>query len=205
MDCVFDVGANAGQYARMLRKSVGFQGLVVSVEPVPELAEKLRRSARLDDKWIVVEAALSDVSGEATLHVTNGSEFSSLHRPRTDVAGDFGGQNVVARRVQVASMRLEELFAEISKRFEFRTPFLKLDTQGHDSRIVASSKDAVRQFVGLQSELSFTEIYSGQPTYIESLRLYESLGFRMVGFIQNNEGHFPALIDTDCLMVNSSV
>ena len=30
IDCVFDVGANMGQYALMLRKKVGYRGLIIS-------------------------------------------------------------------------------------------------------------------------------------------------------------------------------
>jgi len=43
IDLVFDVGANTGQYYQYLRNEVGYQGLVVSFEPTPNLAQILKK------------------------------------------------------------------------------------------------------------------------------------------------------------------
>src|SRR5258708_7328948 len=51
VDCVFDVGANTGQYAAMLRREVGFQGLIISFEPIPKVARALRAVAKGDPLW----------------------------------------------------------------------------------------------------------------------------------------------------------
>ena len=53
VDCVFDVGANRGQYARMLRSKVGFQGDIISFEPVPELVNELEQISASDPHWHV--------------------------------------------------------------------------------------------------------------------------------------------------------
>jgi hypothetical protein len=53
VDCVFDVGANAGQYAQMLRERAGFEGTIISYEPIPEFAAQLRMAAKSDPAWFV--------------------------------------------------------------------------------------------------------------------------------------------------------
>ena len=64
VDCVFDVGANAGQYGTMLRDRLRYRGTIISYEPVPELAAGLARAAGGDPAWIVRNLALD--RGRAT-------------------------------------------------------------------------------------------------------------------------------------------
>src|SRR5688572_8587852 len=59
IDCVFDVGANEGQYAEKLRE-IGFRGSIISFEPIPALASVLRRKATRDPDWIIEEIALDE-------------------------------------------------------------------------------------------------------------------------------------------------
>src|ERR1043166_278246 len=63
VDCVFDVGANRGQYARMLRSTVGFQGDIISFEPVPELVNELEQISASDPHWHVAGIPLDREPG----------------------------------------------------------------------------------------------------------------------------------------------
>src|SRR6516225_7101905 len=68
VDCVFDVGANRGQYASMLR-DIGFRGPIISYEPIPSMAETLRALSTNDPAWYVEELALDREAGLATFHL----------------------------------------------------------------------------------------------------------------------------------------
>jgi hypothetical protein len=59
-------------------------------------------------------------------------------------------------------------------------------------------------FVGLQSEMGIRGIYEGSPNYREMLDFYESKGFVLSAFVPNNEGHFPDLVEIDCIMYNKA-
>jgi hypothetical protein len=52
VDCVFDVGANIGQYGGRLRQT-GSRGLIVSFEPNPSAFAQLQGEAEGDANWIV--------------------------------------------------------------------------------------------------------------------------------------------------------
>ena len=84
VDCVFDVGANRGQYAQMIRNKAGFEGDIISFEPIPGLARELREMSAFDPHWHIEERALDREAGPATFNEMAESQFSSLLRPRSD-------------------------------------------------------------------------------------------------------------------------
>ncbi|HEV7692178.1 MAG TPA: FkbM family methyltransferase [Hyphomonadaceae bacterium] len=205
IDCVFDVGANVGQYATQLRKQVGYKGRIISFEPIPEAADEVRRKAKRDPAWTVEQAALADEGGMRTFHVMAGSEFSSLSEPKTDEVGRFAAMNRPVRSILVATETLAEAYPRLKAQYGFRRPFLKMDTQGYDMSVLRGAGDIIREFAGFQSELSVRRIYEEATDFREALTYYQSLGFDLSAFVPNNAGHFPALIEIDCIMVRSDL
>ncbi|MDH5548153.1 MAG: FkbM family methyltransferase [Gammaproteobacteria bacterium] len=204
IDCVIDVGANYGQYAQMLRKKVGFKGLIVSIEPIPDAAARLRELSSSDPLWVVCEQALSSENGEQELNIMHVSQYSSLSRPRHDDIEQFRDENQVQNTVSVKTETLTSFFERLRSEHDIRSPFLKLDTQGYDVMILEHSKEILDQFIGLQSELAVKRLYEQSVDYREALTRYEEFGFVLSAFVPNNAGHFPVLVETDCIMLNKN-
>jgi FkbM family methyltransferase len=202
IDCVFDVGANYGQYATMLRKKCGYKGLIISFEPMPDAARHLRELSSHDPLWIVIEMALSDKKGETTFNIMVGSQFSSISEPVHSETDLFTKSNKVEQTIIVKTDILNNVFAELLDAYSFKKPFLKLDTQGFDVEIIKHANDCIGSFIGLQSELAVKKIYSDSVYFCDAIKFYESLGFILSAFVPNNAGHFPFLVETDCLMIN---
>lgn len=200
VDCVFDIGANAGQYATMLRKQVGYKGLIVSCEPVPYLAELLKRLAAGDDRWHIEDVAISSTDGTAVFNIMKQDQFSSLGTPLHPETFGLEGSNSVVEKITVRTETLCSLYARLQKRFGFGNPFLKLDTQGLDVAIVTAAGDCIHSFVGLQSELAIKRLYSESTDFRDAIQLYLSQGFELTSLVPNNEGHFPRLLEVDCIM-----
>jgi FkbM family methyltransferase len=201
VDCVFDVGANTGQYATMLRRKAGFKGRIISFEPIPEAAEEMRRRAKSDPLWTVEQLALADTSESRLFHIMAGSEFSSLSAPKNDEVGRFAALNRPVRSIMVQAETLGSAFPRLQARYGFKRPFLKMDTQGFDLAVLLGAGDVLSNFVGFQSELSIRRIYQEAADFRDALTFYQSLGFDLSAFVPNNGGHFPALIEIDCIMV----
>jgi len=200
IDCVFDVGANAGQYARMLRRRAGFRGHIISYEPIPELAVQLRKAAASDSSWTVEELTLDEIERDIALNVFNSDRFSSLHAISAIAQQQFGSKVQLARRIE---LRTTTLAAELIRQralIGFQRPFLKMDTQGHDLAVARGAGASLREFLGLQSELAIKPLYEGAPRYDEAIAFYRSQGFELSAFVPNNLGHFPRLLETDCIM-----
>ena len=202
VDCVFDVGANVGQYATMLRRDLGFKGAIVSFEPVPENSALLRDRARKDNLWFIEEVALSDTTGKRLFNVATNTQASSLNRARPDITTMVGAHFAGARQCQIRTQLLSAAYAEYARKLQFQRPFLKMDTQGHDLNVVAGAGSTLNNFIGLQSELSIIPLYEETPDFKTALGILERAGFALSAIVPNNAGHFPYLFELDCIMIN---
>lgn len=205
VDCVFDIGANQGQYAEMLRRQVRYQGRIVSFEPIPELAALLRSKAKKDPNWRIEELALAGDQGPRQFHVMKSSSFSSLSTPRHQEVDIFQTVNVPVQQIWVQTDTLTAAYRRLKNELAFRRAFLKLDTQGLDVEIVRSGREIIGEFAGLQSELAMKRIYEDSVDFREAIGFYQSLGFEMSALVPNNAGHFPLLVEMDCIMVRSDL
>lgn len=205
VDCVFDVGANVGQYAKMLRENVGYKGLVVSFEPIPDVAAGLAKKAAGQSNWVVEELAIGASDGTAEFNVMKSTTFSSLSAPRHDDVDLFTKMNRVTNTVTVRTENLATTVDRLRARFGFSRPFLKLDTQGFDVQIVTAARETVKTFVGLQSELAIKKLYADSVDFREAITIYEDCGFGLSALVPNNAGHFPRLVEVDCIMSRSDL
>jgi FkbM family methyltransferase len=204
IDCVFDVGANAGQYARMLRERVKYSGPIVSFEPVPHLARQLRVQAESCSNWYIREVALDRNAGSARLTVTHDSQFSSLRNVSKVGRLMFPKHVEVSDEIDVATSTLASEFRQWRDHIGFRRPYLKMDTQGNDLAVAEGAGDFLREFVAIQAELALQKLYDDIPDLAEAISFFHHQGFEPSAFVPNNEGTFPILVETDCIFINSN-
>jgi len=201
VDCVFDVGANAGQYATMLRKKANYHGRIVSFEPLPREFETLRELSVADPLWTVDPSGVTGSGGPRTFNVMASSQFSSFADASVADTDLFAGSTRIEQVLQIETATLAAIYEKYQRQFGFRRPFLKLDTQGLDTEILRGSAHVLPSFVGLQSELSIKKLYDKSMDFRDAITLYESLGFELSALVPNNEGHFPVLVEIDCIMI----
>jgi FkbM family methyltransferase len=204
VDCVFDVGANDGQYARRIRMA-GFKGPVISFEPIPRLAAKLREHAKSDTNWFIEEVALGDNERSAQFNIMAATGLSSLLEPDSTFTGTvLAHSNRVVDTISVTTRLLADYFDTYRDRLKFQRPFLKIDAQGTDLAVARGAGERLRDFVGLQSELSFVPIYRSQEDYKIAVEFYEQNGFQLSGLLPlGAELLFPRLSEMDCVMFNT--
>jgi FkbM family methyltransferase len=197
IDCVVDVGANLGQYARSLRR-IGYRGWVLSFEPVPENVAHLERLAHEDGRWRVFPYALGDTEGEVALHVAALSDFSSILNLSGYGAGTFTGATV-SRSLQVPIHRLDAVFDELLPGMQKRRVFLKSDTQGYDLHVLRGAQGCLHRVLGVQIELSLQPIYDGMPDIADALRALRYAGYDPVGFAPVSTDPSGAVVELDCV------
>jgi FkbM family methyltransferase len=205
VDCVFDVGANSGQYATMLRDRLRFQGPIISFEPVPELCQQLVADAVADPDWHIRGVALDKETRDAIFRITADTQFSSFRRTSGLGQALFGGQVRVDNELSLTTSTLAAELAHWKKQLGFKRPYLKMDTQGNDIAVAEGAGVALSSFVAIQTETAISKLYEGIPDLHETLAFFRSRGFELSAIVPNNDGLFPRLIETDCIFVNRAL
>jgi FkbM family methyltransferase len=198
IDCVFDVGANRGQYGKLLR-SLGFTGLIVSFEPNPvPYAELLKQR---DDKWICFPYGLGSEPGELPFNVMADDVFSSFLSPSG--AEEYAAENSVVSTVTVPIKRLKDLLDEIGT--SFSRPFLKLDTQGFDLEVIKGAGNTLSRFRGIVSEVAIKRLYARSPTFEESTETIARAGFQPAGMFSVNPYKTLSVIEMNAYFVRKDL
>lgn len=193
INCVLDVGANLGQYAKKLRKN-GYTGRIVSFEPLPHLAEKLEKAAARDVDWQVIRCALGDVSAETEMEIAGGQGRMSSLRAPSEFGKSWSSKLGSEGSAPVAVRRLDELFDDVLEGIEEPRVYLKLDTQGYDLQAFAGAGERINDVVAMQSEVSSVPIYEGVPRLTDQIAAYEAAGFELTGM-------FPVITDPATMRV----
>jgi FkbM family methyltransferase len=193
VNLVFDVGANTGGFVHELRAS-GYQGRVVSFEPVSATFQELRRAASRDSSWTVRQYALGSSDGTAEINILGDSPLASFRQPLpTDsLIVDDGFDLATIARVEctetVDVRRLDSVFEQFVGKLDHPRVFLKTDTQGWDLEVIRGAENVLHHIVALQTEMSVEPFYEGAPTYVEALQVLRGYGFVESGF-------FPVFLD----------
>ncbi len=202
VNVVIDVGANKGQYAQSLRRA-GYKGRIISFEPVGRHFDELQRRSAHDPLWTVHKVALGREDGFVEMNVVPGTLSSML--PPTDFGAQRYERLQAAELEQVPLRRLDGLLDELFADLTDPRPYLKLDTQGFDLEAFAGLGKRVEDFVGMQSEVAFLQIYQGMPRMPESLAVYEAAGFEVAGLHPvTRERGTARVLEFDCVMVRAT-
>ena len=175
IDRVLDVGANLGQYAAGLRIA-GFDGRIVSCEPLLDLYTPLARRAVRDPHWTVLRTALGDEVGTATLNVSaNAYSSSVLDMLPAHLAAAPGSGYVDKEEVPLTTV--DELVEQHGL-----TPgrtLVKIDVQGFESAVLAGAAGALPALAAVQVELSLVPLYDGQPLMADTVDRLAAAGLSL--------------------------
>lgn len=178
VDVVIDVGANHGQFALGLL-AIDPSLRMVSFEPLESAHAALRCAARGYRNWKIADRmALGARSGNASLFVAGNSQSSSL-LPMLPLHERAAPESVYVDEQPTPIDRLDQVasgYWGTNDRL-----LLKMDTQGSERDILDGAGDIIDQVVGIQTEISFAELYQHQPLAFDAIRDIEQRGFSLFG------------------------
>lgn len=187
---VIDVGANVGQYGAELRRS-GFDGHIVSFEPLDEAFSELRIASSGDERWLCEKLAISDRAGTARINVAANEGASSSLLAMADAHTEAMPE---ARIVGVEDVSLGRLDAVAALESVPNPLMLKLDVQGHEVAALEGAAGVLDRVVLIEAELSLCQLYEGAPLMPEVLTELAARGFELIalepGFYHPRDGRF---------------
>ncbi len=175
VDTFLDIGANTGQTGEQLRR-FGYNGRIISYEPVAACHEELLEKCRSDENWTIApRCALGAEDGSIEILVSEGSSLSSISAPTEAMSSAMPKVRAEARET-VPIYRLDRsLKDEIDG---LGRTFLKIDAQGHDMEVLKGAEGVMDQLVGIKVEMSLFPLYEGETLYLDMLQYLHNHGFR---------------------------
>lgn len=178
VDAILDVGANVGQFAQVLR-GCGYDGHIVSFEPLSDAHGKLEAAAAADPLWDVAErCAVGATPGEAQINLA-GNSYSSSLLPMLDLHRDAAPESAYngSETCQVICLDdyINVTFSDVTTTFG-----LKIDTQGYEQQVVAGLVRNCHRVPVIIAEISLSPLYEGAPTIGGLCRFLSELNYRCV-------------------------
>ena len=176
IDIVFDIGANIGQFAKELR-SAGYNGEIVSFEPLPKAHVSLKELAKKDKKWKVHDpVAIGDKNKKIKINISENSVSSSLlpmmkkHLSAAETSKYISSEIVNMYKLDSIS---EKYLNKNSKLF------LKIDTQGYEWQVLDGAKESLKRAQGVLCELSLVPLYNEQRLWRDIVDRLDQYGFML--------------------------
>lgn len=158
-------------------RDAGYQGRIVSFEPISAAREELLAVSKADPlRDIAPQAAIGSEEGKIELHIAGNSVSSSIldmldtHANAAPGSGYSGSEMVPLRRLD--SLAPDYLLPD-------SVPFLKIDTQGYEDRVLSGATELLKRTIGLQLELSLIPLYEGQLLFDEIIDQVKAKGFEL--------------------------
>lgn len=197
---ILDIGANTGQFARIARH-LWPSARIEAFEPLPHVFMALQ-TALSDDKAFHPHClALGRTPGVAAMNSNEFTASSSL----LDLSHLHQSEWPEANRTGSIDVPVQALDAWIAANPLTSSPVLvKIDVQGYELEVIEGGISTLTECIDwLALEVSFYQLYDGQPLFDDIYERLRSLGFAFRGHVQqfmNKQG--DRILFADALFEN---
>jgi len=182
---VIDAGAHQGTFTDAFLQ-LHQPARIVLIEPLADLAEKLKARFEGRPGFSVMAAALSDTNGEAQFQINQSDASSSLYKIDNRNSEWFGRDLKVARTATVRTLTLPQLVSEQNLSV---IDLLKLDLQGGERAVLSSAEMVLDRVRVLYTEVFFERLYADAWLFWETNDFLAARGFKLCGI--SNIVHAP--------------
>jgi FkbM family methyltransferase len=176
LQTVIDVGAHKGEFSRAIRALLPAIR-VYAFEPLEDRHNELRAKLQSAELFQAFCVALGDINGEVSFRRNSFTKASSV-LPMAEAHKRAFPWTDVSTTTSVPMRRLDDFESELILEPKV---MLKLDVQGYEDRVLAGAQRMLEKVDYILIEVSFVELYEGQPTFKEIFSLLDESGFAYIG------------------------
>ncbi len=173
---VIDVGAHTGEFARMI-KTILPNAALFCFEPLREEFARLQQQMPNGDGFKAFNYALGERNETVEIHRSSYAQSSSLlpmaelHKEAFPLSAGHTTETVEVKRLD-----------DVLKGFELKPEIaIKIDVQGFEDKVIAGGPETIGKAKAIIIEVSFRELYEGQPLFDKIFELLSDKGFKFMG------------------------
>lgn len=201
IDTLFDIGANTGQYAKLM-KELGYNKRIISFEPLKRAFEDLKKAALKDNNWIVNNYAIGNEDGKSVINIA-GNSFSSSISNMLPMHLESAPESKYIAQQEIEIKKLDSIFNSFTNK-EDRV-MLKIDTQGYEKNVIDGAIASLSRIMIVQLEMSIVPLYENEMVFIEMIKYLDNKGFLLFslenGFSSPDSGQ---LLQVDGIFVKKT-
>jgi FkbM family methyltransferase len=199
---VIDVGANVGQFGLDIRRH-GFEGLIVSYEPVQQSFGLLSQTINQHQPWKAFQLGLGATESELTINISGNAglsssilEMGSLHLENFPDSATVAKQDIsittIDKQLEVLGLRPQEIM-------------LKLDVQGFEAEVLKGASQSLSKIPLCFLEVSITPLYEGEISFLPILIELSKFGHEVIDVFRGVKASDGKLLQLDILTKLSKV
>lgn len=193
---VIDVGANVGQFGLDVRRH-GFDGLIVSYEPVQKSFGFLSQTIKQHQPWKAFQLGLGEVESERLINISGNDGLSSsllkmgsMHLENFPDSATVSQQTIsistIDKQLEILGIRPQELL-------------LKLDVQGFEAEVLKGASKSLSKIPLCYLEVSITPLYEGESTFLPILMELSNYGHEVIDVFRGIKTKKGQLLQLDIL------
>lgn len=193
---VLDVGANVGQFGLDIRRH-GFDGQIISFEPVSETFEILSETIKKHQPWNALQIGLGSKESEETINISGNAGLSTSLLPigNLHLANFPESATVSTQIVRISTIDKQlELLGINPQNF-----LLKLDVQGYEAEVLSGSLESLSKISLCYLEVSIKPLYEGETTFLPILNMLSEAGHEVIDVFRGIRAKNGELLQLDIL------
>ena len=200
---VLDIGANRGQFAKMIRHACPDLHEIHSFEPLTECHSDLECAVRDSNLTHKIHAfGLGDKNEGIQINHCEFSPCSSILTPSDRLVADRPGAGKFEKKT-IRVRRLDDFAAEHSLP---EADLIKIDVQGYEDKVISGGSATLSKARFVIIEMPFHSLYEKQPSFHDVYMMLHNLGFTFQGNAgQNVSKKDHKILEADSIFENQNI